>query len=80
MEWLNTILQGVLLGGLKASDKQDQHSGVPILNKIPIVSFLFDRKGNYVSNRKLLVLLRANIVIPQESEPTPAQTGGASRP
>jgi type II secretory pathway component GspD/PulD (secretin)/tetratricopeptide (TPR) repeat protein len=64
----------VMLGGTKVSDKQDLRSGVPILNKIPIVSFFFDRKGNYVSNRKLLILLKANIVIPSEHEPTPAQT------
>ncbi|MBL8861457.1 MAG: hypothetical protein JNK02_05540 [Planctomycetes bacterium] len=63
----------VLLGGLKISDKQDLASGVPILNKIPLVSFFFNRQGKYVSNRKLLILLKANIVIPQESEPTPVQ-------
>lgn len=65
----------VLLGGLKVSEKQDLRSGIPLLNKIPIVRFLFERKGTYVSNRKLLILLKANIVIPQESEPTPAQLG-----
>jgi len=65
----------VLLGGMKVSEKQDQRSGVPILNKIPILSALFERKGNFVSNRKLLILLRANIVIPHELEPTPAQLG-----
>jgi type II secretory pathway component GspD/PulD (secretin)/tetratricopeptide (TPR) repeat protein len=64
----------VMLGGTKVSDKQDNRSGVPILNKIPIVSFFFERKGNYISNRKLLILLKANIVIPSELEPTPAQT------
>jgi type II secretory pathway component GspD/PulD (secretin) len=63
----------VLLGGLKLSEKQDKASGVPYLNKIPLVSFFFERKGNYVSNRKLMVLLKAEIVIPQEHEPTPAQ-------
>jgi type II secretory pathway component GspD/PulD (secretin)/tetratricopeptide (TPR) repeat protein len=63
----------VMLGGTKVSDKQDLRSGVPILNKIPIVSFFFDRKGTYISNRKLLILLKANIVIPAEHEPTPAQ-------
>lgn len=69
----------VLLGGNKISDQQDAHAGVPILNKIPLVSFLFDRKGNYVSNRKLLILLKASIVIPVELEPSAAQTGPASR-
>ncbi|TDJ68391.1 MAG: hypothetical protein E2O39_13235, partial [Planctomycetota bacterium] len=59
----------------EVSEKQDQRSGVPILNKIPILSALFERKGTFISNRKLLILLRANIVIPEEKEPTPAELG-----
>lgn len=63
----------ILLGGMKVSDKQDYKSGVPIVNKIPILSLFFERKGKYISNRKLLILLKASIVIPSEHEPTPAQ-------
>jgi len=62
----------VLLGGMKISDKRDKRSGVPILNKVPLLSALFERKGSYVSNRKLLILLRASIVIPEEYEPSPS--------
>ena len=65
----------VLLGGRSISEKKNLRSGVPILNKIPILSALFERKGSLVSNRKLLILLNANIVIPSELEPTPAQMG-----
>ena len=65
----------VLLGGQKISEKQDFKSGVPILNKIPLLNALFERKGNYISNRKLLILLRAQIVIPEEAEPTAAELG-----
>ncbi|MFT5461616.1 MAG: type II secretory pathway component GspD/PulD (secretin)/tetratricopeptide (TPR) repeat protein [Planctomycetota bacterium] len=65
----------VLLGGFKVHEEQDLRSGVPILNKIPIVSFLFEEKGHYVSNRKLLILLKAQIVILQEQEPTDAEMG-----
>jgi type II secretory pathway component GspD/PulD (secretin)/tetratricopeptide (TPR) repeat protein len=65
----------VMLGGLKVSDKQDTRSGVPLLNKIPVVRFLFERKGTYVSNRKLLILINAHIVIPSELEPTTSQLG-----
>lgn len=65
----------VLLGGMKVHQNQDLRSGVPILNKIPLISFLFERQGTFVSNRKLLILLKARIVIPQEDEPTPAQMG-----
>ena len=65
----------VLLGGMKVSEKEDLRSGVPILNKIPLLSALFERKGNYVSNRKLLILLRASIVIPEEKEPKASEFG-----
>jgi type II secretory pathway component GspD/PulD (secretin) len=65
----------VLLGGWKVSEHSDQRSGVPLLSKIPILSALFERKGTYVSNRKLLILLKADIIIPAEHEPTEAQLG-----
>jgi type II secretory pathway component GspD/PulD (secretin) len=65
----------VLLGGLKNSEKKSLKSGVPILNKIPFVSALFERKGNSISNRKLMILLKADIIIPSEHEPTAAQLG-----
>jgi type II secretory pathway component GspD/PulD (secretin) len=65
----------VLLGGMKIHDSQDLRSGTPILNKIPLISFLFERQGSFVTNRKLLILLKAKIVIPAEHEPTPAQLG-----
>ncbi len=65
----------VLLGGLKLYEEQNLRSGVPILNKIPILSFFFDRKGTYVSKQKTLILLRAAIVIDDEFAPTPAQMG-----
>jgi type II secretory pathway component GspD/PulD (secretin) len=68
----------ILLGGFKVHENQDFRSGVPILNKIPILSFLFERKGTFVSNRKLLILIKAKIIIPTEHEPTPAQIGGGS--
>ena len=65
----------IMLGGTKSSKKQDQRSGVPILNKIPILSAFFERKGKFVSNKKLLILLRAHIVIPEEVEPSPSELG-----
>jgi tetratricopeptide (TPR) repeat protein len=65
----------VMLGGLKVSENKDYRNGVPIVNKIPIVSLLFERKGIYNRNKKLLILLKASIVIPAEHEPTAAQLG-----
>ncbi|MEL6715129.1 MAG: hypothetical protein AAFP86_15210, partial [Planctomycetota bacterium] len=65
----------VLLGGLKESTTQNLRSGVPILNKIPLLNFFFERKGTFVSNRKLLILVRADIVIPEEETPSAAELG-----
>ena len=65
----------VMLGGNKISRKQDMQSGVPILNKIPFLSFLFEREGHFVSNEKLLILLKAKVIIPRELEPTAAELG-----
>ena len=65
----------VMLGGMKQSEKQSQRSGVPLLNKVPILSALFERKGNFVSNRKLLILLRSDIVIPSSMEPSDTEIG-----
>ena len=65
----------MLLGGLKESTKQDIRSGVPLLNKIPLLSALFERKGNFISNKKLLILLNAQIEIPYEQAPSDAELG-----
>ncbi|MFQ5749260.1 MAG: hypothetical protein ACE5H3_07380 [Planctomycetota bacterium] len=50
-------------------------SGVPFLNRIPFLSFLFSRKGNFESYRKLLILLTARVIIPTEFEPEPLPAG-----
>lgn len=65
----------ILLGGWKVHEEQNYSSGVPILNKVPLLSAFFERKGNYINNRKLLILLSAQIVLWQEHTPTPAQLG-----
>ncbi|MEZ5989641.1 MAG: hypothetical protein R3F30_11040 [Planctomycetota bacterium] len=64
----------LLLGGMKAVDKQFYESGIPFLKDLPIVSFFFSKKGTYKANLKTLILLKANIIIPQEHEPVPFGT------
>lgn len=59
----------LLLGGLKKSVEQDLDSGVPFLSDIPILSFMFSRKGEYVSQQKILILLTAKVLVPEEFEP-----------
>jgi type II secretory pathway component GspD/PulD (secretin) len=59
----------LLLGGLKFFEEQDYDAGVPILKDIPVVSFLFSRKGKYTSIQDLIVLLKVKILVPSELEP-----------
>ena len=59
----------LLLGGMKMAQKQQFNSGVPFLQDLPGLSFLFSRKGTYRANKKILILLRASVVVPSEWEP-----------
>lgn len=59
----------LLLGGLKFYEQVDATSEVPILGKIPVVGFLFSRKGHYVNRRTLIVLITACIEALEEQEP-----------
>jgi Flp pilus assembly secretin CpaC/tetratricopeptide (TPR) repeat protein len=63
----------LLLGGMKSTQKQKFESGVPILKDIPFVGFFFRKKGTYNANKKILILLRAKIIIPSETEPDLSQ-------
>ncbi len=60
----------LMLGGLKTSIEQDLRSETPFLADIPIIGSLFARQGQYTSKRKLLILLTARIMAPEEDEPT----------
>jgi tetratricopeptide (TPR) repeat protein len=56
----------LLLGGIKFFKDIQAESGVPILSKIPIVSFLFTRKAKLIQRSNLLILIKALVVIPEE--------------
>ncbi len=59
----------LLLGGLKFFEERRLDSTVPWLDKIPVISFFFSRRGTYLEKRNLLVLIRARILRPEENEP-----------
>ncbi|MAW61100.1 MAG: hypothetical protein CMJ94_09705 [Planctomycetes bacterium] len=59
----------LLVGGFKVIDQQDMESGIPFLNNIPLLSFFFQRQGSYESYRRLVILLTARIIIPEEFAP-----------
>ncbi len=59
----------LLLGGMKISNYRSFDTGLPFFRHIPILSFLLSRKATYQSKRKLLILVKGTIVIPEEDEP-----------
>ena len=59
----------VLLGGQTINELRNESAGVPVLRDVPVLGFFFDRKGVSQAKHRLLILLRVNIVIPNESEP-----------
>jgi general secretion pathway protein D len=63
----------LMLGGMKSLVDKRLDSGIPWLKDIPLVSFLVGRKGNEMSKRKVMILVRAQIIIPEEIEPPVAK-------
>lgn len=59
----------LMLGGLKKSVEEDMRSSTPFLGDIPVLGSLFSRQGEYTSKRKLIILLKASILNPEEQEP-----------
>jgi type II secretory pathway component GspD/PulD (secretin) len=62
----------MMLGGMRLVERQNLRSTVPLLGSLPGLSWLFSRNGTSVQNRKILILIRARIVLMEEMEPNPA--------
>jgi Flp pilus assembly secretin CpaC len=58
----------LVIGGLKTVQTIDRRSEVPVLSDIPLISFLFSRKGRSDELRDLLIVLHVRIVDLSEEE------------
>ncbi len=65
----------LLLGGMNVIKEQEMVTGIPFLSSIPVLSFFFSRKGTYESYQKLIILLTAHIILPEEYEPEKLPAG-----
>ncbi|KAF0245465.1 MAG: hypothetical protein FD180_1584 [Planctomycetota bacterium] len=52
----------LILAGLKNSIDRDLSSSTPFLSKIPLIGWLFARKGKSIERRNLMILLSAEIL------------------
>lgn len=64
----------MMLGGMRLVERQNLRSSVPLLGNVPGLSWLFSRRGTSVQNRKILILVKAKIVLMEEQEPESVQT------
>jgi type II secretory pathway component GspD/PulD (secretin) len=60
----------LMLGGIRFFRDMVAESGVPVLSKIPILSFFFSRKAKQIQRRNLLILIKAEVVVPEEHAPS----------
>ncbi len=51
----------VLLGGLRQILTRERRAEVPLLSRLPLISFLFKQEGSSDENRSLMVMVRAQI-------------------
>jgi type II secretory pathway component GspD/PulD (secretin) len=63
----------LMLGGMKQLIDKKLDSGVPWLKDIPVLGFLAGRKGTEMSKKKIMILVRAKILLPEELEPPKPQ-------
>ncbi len=54
--------EAILLGGLEETSKEESHSGVPILSRIPVLKWIFSSNSKSNSEGKLLVLIKPKII------------------
>jgi len=59
----------LLLGGLSRAREVKGRAGVPIIDDIPIIKYLFSRWGKSDTRTSLIILVRADILIQGEQEP-----------
>lgn len=58
----------LLIGGLATVSETDTESGIPVLNKLPLVKRLFSRRGSAKIRNHLLILIHPTILVKEELE------------
>ncbi|MBL8727805.1 MAG: hypothetical protein JNM25_05205 [Planctomycetes bacterium] len=57
----------VLIGGLRQVLTKERRAEVPLLARLPLISFLFKQEGSVDENRSLMVMVRATITDPRDT-------------
>ncbi len=57
--------QSIAIGGLIRDSKDVSRSGIPVLNKIPLIGFLFGSKTRLIDKREMILLLTPHVITDQ---------------
>jgi general secretion pathway protein D len=57
--------QSIAIGGLIRNTKEVASSGIPVLNKIPLIGFLFGTKSRLADKREMILLLTPHVITDQ---------------
>jgi len=63
----------IIIGGLSSANESEGYTSVPLLEKIPLLKYLFMSWGKLDTRESLVILVTADILIQQELEPAVAQ-------
>jgi general secretion pathway protein D len=58
----------LLIGGLKSFEEHDVESGVPVLNKLPVLKRIFSNRAQVRGQSNMLLLVKPTIIIQAEKE------------
>lgn len=59
--------QTIFIGGLIRNDVTSNHQGVPILEDIPLLGYLFAKEDNFATNTETIVMIKPQIIHPGNS-------------
>jgi len=60
----------LMLGGIKFFRDVNGESGLPVIRNIPILSFFLGRKAKSIQRSNLLIMIKAEVVVPEEHAPS----------
>jgi len=66
----------VLIGGLRQVLTKERRAEVPLLSRLPLISFLFKQEGTADENRSLMVMVRATITDVRDTGSRAVARGG----
>ncbi|MFH1022552.1 MAG: hypothetical protein V1809_04130 [Planctomycetota bacterium] len=67
----------LLIAGMIDAVESDNYSGLPWISRVPVIRYLFGERGRSSERKNLIILVKANVILIEEHEPTRLRMGDA---